>query len=72
MTPSELKYHYQENNPAGHFFDRETMRFFGDKMANFGCRDGGEFWVLYRKKPQKHQRVEVARFDKLTFKIVRV
>lgn len=36
MTPSELKYHVQ--NTGSHFFDRESMRFFGDTMSNFGVR----------------------------------
>ncbi len=38
MKPSELKAAYQAKDPAGHFFDRGTMRFFGDSMANFGVR----------------------------------
>jgi hypothetical protein len=64
MTSSELKYLYERNNPGGYFFDRATMRFFGDTMRNFGVRDGGtiqtvsgkgieeiEVWELYRKRP---------------------
>lgn len=67
MTPSNLKYLYEINNPDGHFFDRQTMKFFGDTMANFGCRRttialelwaGGaqdvSCWELYRKRPVKH------------------
>jgi hypothetical protein len=67
MKASELKYMYERNNPGGHFFDRDTMRFFGDTMRNFGVRDGGrvdtltteginkgvEVWELYRKRPVK-------------------
>jgi hypothetical protein len=64
MTASGLKYLYERNNPEGHFFDRATMRFFGDTMRNFGVLDGGrvktvtengieeaEVWELYRKRP---------------------
>jgi hypothetical protein len=64
MTASELKYLYERNNPEGHYFDRKTMRFFGDTMYNFGVRDGGkvhtitdsgieevETWELYRRRP---------------------
>jgi hypothetical protein len=68
MTASELKYLYEKNNPEGHFFDRDTMRFFGDTMSNFGVRDAGEkmvvstsgieynvgLWELYRKRPVKY------------------
>jgi hypothetical protein len=66
MTASTLKYVYERNNPEGHFFDRCTMRFFGDTMRNFGVRDGGkvrtitvngieevDVWELYRKRPVK-------------------
>jgi hypothetical protein len=66
MTASKLKYLYTQNNPGGHFFDRDTMRFFGDSMRNFGVRDGGtvkamtesgteevEVWELHRKRPVK-------------------
>jgi hypothetical protein len=64
MTASVLKQLYERNNPNGHFFDRGTMRFFGDTMRNFGVLDGGTVktvtekgiedvgvWELYRKRP---------------------
>jgi hypothetical protein len=66
MTVSELKDLYERNNPEGHFFDRKTMRFFGDTMRNFGVADAGEImswddkgegivpvpaWELYWKRP---------------------
>jgi hypothetical protein len=37
MTPSELKYNV-EQGPDSFFFTRETMRFFGDTMQNYGVR----------------------------------
>lgn len=37
MTPSELKYELQKRGNS-HFFDRETMKTWGDTMRNFGCR----------------------------------
>jgi hypothetical protein len=64
MTASRLKDLYYWNNPAGHFFDHKSMRFFGDTMRNFGVRDYGslrsmvggkivevDVWDLYRKRP---------------------
>jgi hypothetical protein len=64
MTASGLKDLYERNNPGGHFFDRKTMRFFGDTLCNFGVCDGGtvttltdngveavEVWALYRRRP---------------------
>jgi hypothetical protein len=35
MTPSELR--YQVTSAGSHFFDRSTMKFFGDTMRNFSC-----------------------------------
>lgn len=37
MTPAELKYHVS-NGTDSHFFDRSSMRFFGDTMRNYGVR----------------------------------
>jgi hypothetical protein len=65
MTASKLKGLYERNKPEGHFFDRKTMRFFGDSMRNFGVYDAGKVktltasggveevdtWALYRKRP---------------------
>lgn len=38
MTPSELKYNVQTNNTESHYFERSSMKFFGDTMANYGVR----------------------------------
>lgn len=34
MTPYELKDKYYSHNPEGHYFDKETLRFFGESMKN--------------------------------------
>ena len=76
MTPSELKYNVLEHNPESHFFDRETMKCFGDTMRNYGVsgtciqiRDGQavEVWELYRKRAVKSGLQRSAFFDKETF-----
>lgn len=36
MTPSELKRHVEQT--GSYFFTRNTMKFFGDTMANYGVR----------------------------------
>jgi hypothetical protein len=68
LTVYELRKKYEKScaraASGGHFFDRETMRFFGDTMQNFRVRDGGkvkaytengveevEVWALYRRRP---------------------
>lgn len=33
MTVQELKRAYQQKYPDGHFFDRETLSFFGEKLS---------------------------------------
>lgn len=38
MNASELKYHIEKRDVETHFFDRKTMKFFGDSMKNFGVR----------------------------------
>lgn len=52
MRPSDIKHYYRQD---GHFFDRGTMKFFGDKMGNFGAYtdDNGDR-ILYRKKAVKN------------------
>lgn len=78
MTPSELKYHVEQT--GSHFFDRSSMKFFGDTMANYGVRSkpveieaySGKYtcWELYRKRPVKHNRIESAYFNVETFQRV--
>jgi len=54
-TPSDLRA-FIENAPEGsHFFDRDTMRFFGDTMKNFGVSHIGNGVIeLYRRRPVKN------------------
>lgn len=80
MTPSQLKAHVLARGTETHFFDRQTMKFFGDSMRNYGVRDGGtiytyegvshEVWELYRKRPVKHGLKHSTYFDKTTFNCV--
>jgi len=71
MTPSELKYNVERSGSEPYFFTRATMKFFGDTMANYGCRDAGDCWELWRKRPVKGGLQNSAYFDKVTFKRVR-
>lgn len=68
MTASKLKAKVEAT--GSYFFTRKTMRFFGDTMRNYGVRDTGDAWELYRKKPVKHGLKSSAYFDKLTFECV--
>ena len=63
MTSSELKAKIEQAGQERDFFDRKTMRFFGDRMANYGVRESVidtysetnvAVYELYRRKPVKH------------------
>lgn len=72
MNASELKYRTEQANQETFFFDRGTMRFFGDTMRNFGVRSfDAQTWELYRKKPVKNGLQSSAFFRKNDFKRVR-
>ncbi len=77
MTVNELEQATQETSP--YFFTRDTMKFFGDTMANYGVRsavvntwtqENVEVWELYRKRAVKHNMQNSTYFNKETFKRV--
>ena len=60
-TPSQLKAFVENGKYYGYesfYFTRDSMKFFGDTMANYGIRhhndENGHYIELYRKKPVKH------------------
>ena len=74
MTPSELKYQVEQTGSV--FFSRDSMKFHGDTMRNYGVRTATvetwsegtkEVWELYRRRPV-HGSQSSAYFDKETFK----
>jgi hypothetical protein len=76
MNASELKYQVERAGHDSHFFTRESMLFFGDRMSNYGVRDAGMVktftetvpaWELYRRRPVKHGLKASAYFHKETF-----
>ena len=77
MTPYELKWQVEHGGGEAYFFNRSTMRMFGDTMKNYGVCNGGivitnidelaEVWILHRKKPVKQGRCTATYFDKVTF-----
>ena len=76
-TPSDLKYYVERAGHDSHFFTRSSMRFFGDRMSNYGIRKarplttcGGivvNAYELTRKRPVKHGLRESAWFNAATF-----
>lgn len=61
MTPSELK--SKTLNTVSYFFTRNTMKFFGDTMKNYGVKEttintwtrkNVKVFELYRKNPVKY------------------
>lgn len=77
MTPAELKAHVENAGHERHFFNRATMKFFGDTMANYGVRakpvmvptysEVVECWELYRRRPNKKGLQGSAYFCTQTF-----
>ena len=63
MTPGELKQQHEAQHPDNHYFDRESMQFWGDTMSNYKVTDAGivegyreelaDCWELSRRKPVK-------------------
>jgi hypothetical protein len=48
-SASDVKYALKDS----HFFDRKTMKFFGDKMSSFGIRTINGKRYMYRKPSAK-------------------
>jgi len=69
MIKTELK--NKVTQTGSYFFTRDTMRFFGDTMANYGVRSnnikGLPVWELYRKKPVKHGLINSSYFSKADY-----
>lgn len=77
-TPSDLKAAHEAANPDSLFFSRETMRFWGDTMRNFGVRQPVEVttsqgvttlaFELYRRRTNaRNSRLGSYWFDAVTF-----
>jgi hypothetical protein len=74
---SDLKFAVKKAGTQPHFFTRNTMRFFGDRMSNYGLRqprpvtlhDGRAVnaYELTRRRPVKHGLRASAWFDAETF-----
>jgi hypothetical protein len=78
-TASDLRAHIEGANPDTHYFDRKTMRFFGDSMRNFGARrcrvrtysgDTVDAWELFRCRPVKHGLKSSSYWDAETYRQV--
>ena len=79
MKPSELKYKVEQAGNSPYFFDRKTMKFFGDTMKNYGVRKCSvltnsqisyDCFELYRKRPVKNNNHSSAYFNQLTLERV--
>ena len=72
MKASELKALHFQNAPDSHFFDRETMAYFGDKMQNFGVKkqESGE-WLLFRKRKTRENAAGTGYLFSSDFRLVK-
>ena len=81
LTASDLKFYYEQAQ-GGHFFTRDSMKFFGDTMANYGVRAQTEFvqtyhqkepiecYVLYRRKKTSKGMYKSAYFACSDFEVI--
>lgn len=54
-TAADIRAYHEEMVPDSHFFDRDTLKFFGDTMSNFGVFTNNDgLRCIYRKHPVKH------------------
>lgn len=52
--PADIKAAIEKGTDSPYFFTRDTMRYFGDTMANFGSYRHEDGTVrLYRKRPTR-------------------
>lgn len=78
---ADLKRLHLDLNQESKFFDRDSMKFFGDTMGNYACSantvevetysgDTHQCYELRRKKPVKHGLQSSAYFDSVTLRKV--
>ena len=67
-TASQLKSWHETLCPGSYFFARETMRFFGDTMKNYGLKKHQTMFELTRRRPVKHGIQTSHYFDRQTLK----
>jgi len=72
MKASTLKYHHEREHPKSLFFARESMKFFGDTMKNFGVRKVQRYYELYRRKPVRNGHQTSSWFSMKNFERVHV
>ena len=77
MTKTELKQKVEAT--GSHFFERNSMKFFGDTMKNYGVRSATvetwtqgtvDAWELYRIRRVKHGNQKSSYFRKDNFEKV--
>ena len=76
-TAADLKHAVEQAGNCPHFFTRDSMKFFGDTMKNYGVKQPREItntlgetfqaYELTRRHPVKHGLRESAYFDAETF-----
>ena len=54
-TASDLKYAVERSGHEPHFFTRSTMKFFGDRMSNYGLRQPREIETLGGDKVRAYE-----------------
>jgi len=73
VTIHTIKADYQANNPEGHFFDRDSMKFFGQTLKSFKVRklDDSRFHISapMRDRSGQHMGTSERVYDFTTHKL---
>lgn len=79
-SADELKELYETKFPKSRYFDKTTMKFFGDRMSNYGIRvttvktywneEDIPVYELFRKRAVKHGLKDSSYFNIQTLEIV--
>lgn len=63
MTAYELKRIYQTKKPDGHFFDKETLKFFGESLSQMKVEKGPFEHTDYRGVKHQCYRLTTKQLD---------
>ena len=67
VTAASIRARYRELNPSGHWFDKDTMRFFKTEMPAHGYLDldGSVWFITGETNPSNEKRYTIRRMDLL-------
>lgn len=62
MTINELIREYYRKQPNGHFFDYDTLKFFGESRSTMNVLKGT--WIITDSVDEKHECYQISKLSK--------